>query len=189
MINRHTVFEIHRLYHEGLSKQRIADTIHIDPKTVRKFLIDPDPKRIPVTRPSKLDPYKEEIQRLLEIDAKAPATVILQRIAPLGFGAVASPFSKTICTPFEATSKIKRPSSALSLCQGSSARLIGATSDPSPTGIQHASSTAWRSWNATAAFFTWSSLTPSDRRPSTAAFSMRFVFSRAPQKNWSQITC
>jgi transposase len=85
MINRHAVFEIHRLYHEGLSKQRIADTLHVDPKTVRKFLIDPDPKRPPIRRPSKLDPFREEINRLLAIDAKAPATVILQRIAPLGF--------------------------------------------------------------------------------------------------------
>src|SRR4030042_280572 len=41
MINRHTVFEIHRLCHEGLSKQRIAATLHVDPKTVRKFLTDP----------------------------------------------------------------------------------------------------------------------------------------------------
>jgi transposase len=85
MINRHTVFEIHRLYHEGLSKQRIADTLHLDPKTVRKFLIDPQPKRPPIIRPSKLDPFKEEINRLLEIDPKASAAVILQRIAPLGF--------------------------------------------------------------------------------------------------------
>lgn len=85
MINRHAVFEIHRLYHEGLSKQRIAATLHVDPKTVRKFLIDPDPKRVPIRRLSKLDSFREEINRLLAIDAKAPATVILQRIAPLGF--------------------------------------------------------------------------------------------------------
>ena len=85
MINRHAVFEIHRLYHEGLSKQRIAATLHVDPKTVRKFLIDPDPKRPPIRTPSKLDPFREEINRLLAIDARAPATVILQRIAPLGF--------------------------------------------------------------------------------------------------------
>jgi hypothetical protein len=62
MINRHTIFEIHRLYHEQLSKQRIADTLHLDPKTVTKFLIDPEPKRLPITRPSKLNPFKEEIQ-------------------------------------------------------------------------------------------------------------------------------
>jgi transposase len=85
MINRHTIFEIHRLYHEQLSKQRIADTLHLDPKTVTKFLIDPEPKRLPITRPSKLNPFKEEINKLLEIYPKASSAVILQRIAPLGF--------------------------------------------------------------------------------------------------------
>jgi transposase len=85
MINRHTVFEIHRLYHEGFSKQRIAATLHLDPKTVRKFLIDPEPKKFTITRPSKLDPFREEINRLIGIDAKAPAPVILQRIATQGF--------------------------------------------------------------------------------------------------------
>ena len=85
MINRHTVFEIHRLYHERLSKQRIAETLHLDPKTVTKFLIDPEPKRLPIAKPSKLDSFKEEINRLLEIYPKASAAVILQRIAPLGF--------------------------------------------------------------------------------------------------------
>jgi transposase len=85
MINRHTVFEIHRLYHQGLSKQKIAAILHIDPKTVRKFIIDPDPQRSPIRRPSKLDPFKEEIQRLLEIDSTASAAVILQRITPQGF--------------------------------------------------------------------------------------------------------
>lgn len=85
MINRYTVFEIHRLYREGLSKQKIAATLHIDPKTVRKFLIDPAPKRPSIKRPSKLDPFKEEITRLLEIDSTASSAVILQRIIPLGF--------------------------------------------------------------------------------------------------------
>jgi transposase len=85
MINRHTVFEIHRLYNEGLSKQRIADILHVDPKTVTKFLRDPDPKRPPRKRPSKLDPFKQEIASLLEIDPKASAPVILQRIGPMGF--------------------------------------------------------------------------------------------------------
>jgi transposase len=85
MIDRHTVFQIHRLYREGLSKQRIADTLHLNRKTVRKFLTDPDPKRPPVRRPSKLDPFKEEIHRLLHIDPKVSSAVILQRIVPLGF--------------------------------------------------------------------------------------------------------
>jgi transposase len=85
MIDRHTVFEIHRLRNEGLSKKRIAATLHLDRKTVRKFLKDPNPKRAPIQRASKLDPFKEQIDRLLQIDSKASAPVILQRIAPQGF--------------------------------------------------------------------------------------------------------
>jgi predicted transcriptional regulator len=72
MINRHTVFEIHRLCHEGLSKQRIADTLHVDPKTVTKFLIDPDPKRHTITRPSKLDPFKEKLTGSLRSTQRPP---------------------------------------------------------------------------------------------------------------------
>lgn len=85
MIDRHTVFEIHRLRQEGMSKQRIATTLHLDRKTVRKALKDPDHKRPPVNRASKLDPFKQEVQRLLEIDPKASAPVIVQRIAVQGF--------------------------------------------------------------------------------------------------------
>ena len=85
MIDRHAVFEIHRLRQEGLSKQRIATTLHLDRKTVSKALKDPDHKRPPINRDSKLDPFKEEVQRLLEIDPKASAPVILQRIAAQGF--------------------------------------------------------------------------------------------------------
>jgi len=85
MIDRQTVFEIYRLRHEGVSTQRIASMLHLNRKTVRKFLKDPDPKRPPIKRASKLDPFKKEVQRLLEIDAKASAAVIVQRIASKGF--------------------------------------------------------------------------------------------------------
>jgi transposase len=85
MIDRHTVFEIHRLCQEGLSRRRIATTLRLDRKTVRKALRDPDHKRTPVNRASKLDPFKQEVQRLLDIDPKASAPVILQRIAAQGF--------------------------------------------------------------------------------------------------------
>ncbi len=85
MITRGVVFEIHRLFREGLSRQRIAASLRIDPKTVRKFLEDPDPKRLRKKRSSKLAPFMDEIARLLAIDPKASAAVILQRIAPQGF--------------------------------------------------------------------------------------------------------
>jgi transposase len=85
MIDQHTIFEIHRLANEGLSIRRIANRVNINRKTVARYLYDPNPKRPLIKRPSKLDPFKEEISKMLQIDHKASAAVILQRIASLGF--------------------------------------------------------------------------------------------------------
>lgn len=85
MLDRRTVFEVHRLRNEGWSKKKIATTLHLSPKTVRKYLQDPNPERISRKRASKLDPFREEIERLLNIDPTASSSVILQRIAPQGF--------------------------------------------------------------------------------------------------------
>ena len=85
MIDRRTVFEVHRLRHEGWSKKKIAATLHLSAKTVRKYLQDPNPERTPIERASKLDPFREEIQRLLTLDPTASSSVIRQRIAPQGF--------------------------------------------------------------------------------------------------------
>jgi transposase len=85
MIDQRTVFEIHRLAHEGLSVRRIANHLTLNRKTVIRYLRDPTPKRPAIKRASKLDPFKEEIKRMLEIDPKASAVVIGQRIASLGF--------------------------------------------------------------------------------------------------------
>jgi transposase len=85
MIDKHMIFEIHRLHREGWPKTKIADSLHLNRKTIRKFLQDPDPPKLRVKRSSKLDPFKEQIDMFLKIDAGAPATVILQRIASLGY--------------------------------------------------------------------------------------------------------
>ena len=85
MINQHTIFEIYRLANEGLSVRKIAHRVHLNRKTVTRYLDDPNPKSAAVKRPSKLDPFKEEILKMLEIDPKASAVVIAQRIASLGF--------------------------------------------------------------------------------------------------------
>ncbi len=85
MIDQHTIFEIHRLANEGLSIRKIANRVNINRKTVARYLYDPNPKRPAIKRPSKLDPFKEEISKMLQIDHKASAAVILQRIASLGF--------------------------------------------------------------------------------------------------------
>ncbi len=85
MIDKHTIFEIHRLANEGLSIRKIAKRIKINRKTVANYLEEPNPERPLIKRPGKLDPFKEKISNLLQIDPQVSAVVILQRIAPLGF--------------------------------------------------------------------------------------------------------
>ncbi len=85
MIDRRLVFEIHRLFHEGWSKSRIADELAIDRASVARYLIDPDPRRKPAVRQSKLDPFREQIRELLDSDPHASAAVIRQRIEANGF--------------------------------------------------------------------------------------------------------
>jgi transposase len=85
MIDKRTIFEIHRLAHEGLSARGIARSLKVNRKTVVRYLTDPNPPRPTIKRASKLDPFKQEITGMLEIDPKASAVVIGQRIASLGF--------------------------------------------------------------------------------------------------------
>ena len=85
MIDRRLVFEIHRLADEGLSVRKIARALKLDRATVDKYLAEPNPVRAPVIRASKLDPFKEMIQQLLERDRDASATVIRQRLKAHGF--------------------------------------------------------------------------------------------------------
>ena len=85
MIDRRVVFEIHRMADEGASCRKIARALKLDRTTVSKYLADPDPVRIVVTKPSKLDPFKDLIQELLEKDRDVFATVIHQRIKARGF--------------------------------------------------------------------------------------------------------
>ncbi|MCK5784477.1 MAG: IS21 family transposase [Desulfobacterales bacterium] len=85
MIDRQTVFEIHRLKNEGLNIQKISEKLQIAWKTVQKYLEDPDPPKNVINRPSKLDPFKEEIERLLAINEDVSAVVIKQRLDEMEF--------------------------------------------------------------------------------------------------------
>ena len=85
MIDQRTIFEIHRLAHEGLSMRRIAAALGIDRQSVQKYLRDPTVTPLHFSRISKLDPFKDEIERLLEIDPKVSAVVMRQRLEALGF--------------------------------------------------------------------------------------------------------
>ena len=85
MIDQRTIFDIHRLAHDGFSMRRIAALLGIDRQSVKKYLHNPTVQRLHFSRSSKLDPFKDEINRLLEIDPKVSAVVIRQRLDALGF--------------------------------------------------------------------------------------------------------
>ncbi len=85
MIDRRTVFEIYRLKNEGLSIQKISEKLQLDWKTTKKYLEDPNPPKPVLIRSSKLDTFKEEINRLLERDNNVSAVVIKQRREDMGF--------------------------------------------------------------------------------------------------------
>ncbi|MBW2470687.1 MAG: IS21 family transposase [Deltaproteobacteria bacterium] len=85
MIERQTVFEIHRLHHLGFKERKIARTLRISRPTVRRYLKNPQPQKPKISRRSKLDPYQERIQQLLEKDPEVKAPVVLQRLQQEGF--------------------------------------------------------------------------------------------------------
>ncbi|MBT8407973.1 MAG: IS21 family transposase [Deltaproteobacteria bacterium] len=85
MVDKRTIFEIHRLANEGLSIRKIAKSLQLSRKTVSKYLTEPNPQKATITRASKLDPFKDEIDRMLQIHAKVSAVVIRQRLLELGF--------------------------------------------------------------------------------------------------------
>jgi DNA-binding NarL/FixJ family response regulator len=61
MIDRRTVFDIHRLAHDGLSVRKIAARLGLNRQTVQNYLDDPGPHLAQRTRTSKLDPFKDDI--------------------------------------------------------------------------------------------------------------------------------
>lgn len=85
MIDRLTVFEIHRLAHEGYGLRKIARHLNLCRKTVKKYFLEPDRPRISHPRPSKIDPFKETIKHLLDEDPTLSAALIHQRISQAGF--------------------------------------------------------------------------------------------------------
>lgn len=68
----------------GKSISAIARELGIARQTVRRALND-HAKRAKAKRPSKLDPYKEEIKRLLEANPNLTNVLILEKIRKLGY--------------------------------------------------------------------------------------------------------
>jgi transposase len=86
MIDKQTIFEIHRLHHLGWSHRKIARTLCIDRDTVKNYVNDPQRKfNRPKAQNLKLDPFRQRIQQWLEEDNEVKATVVLQRLHENGF--------------------------------------------------------------------------------------------------------
>lgn len=86
MIDYETFVRIQH-YHgqEGLSPAQIAEALNLDERTVRKWLAEKQYRpRTPSPRPSKLDPFKADIVRLLESHPYT-AIQIFHRIREEGF--------------------------------------------------------------------------------------------------------
>lgn len=86
MIDKRTIFEIHRLKHRGWSDRKIARHLRIDRGSVKKYVGDPVANQKRPNRTSKLDPYRDPIKALLDEDPTASAPVVLQHLAQNGFG-------------------------------------------------------------------------------------------------------
>jgi transposase len=86
MIDKRTIFEIHRLHELGMKERKIARHLGISRPTVRKYLRNPDITRVkPIAKPSKLEPYYDYINQLLGGWPDASAVVIKQRIDEKGY--------------------------------------------------------------------------------------------------------
>lgn len=85
MIDERTIFEIHRLKRLGWSVRKIARQLRIDRASVKKYLKTPTAVRKRATKGSKLNPYRDLIDQLLEQDPDVSAPVVLQRLTASGF--------------------------------------------------------------------------------------------------------
>lgn len=79
--------EVHRLFHrEHWSKTAIAEKLAMSRNTVDRLLeLDEPPKYRRAKGGSALDAFHDDIVAMLEENPKAPATVILERLRPLGY--------------------------------------------------------------------------------------------------------
>ncbi|MBD3219419.1 MAG: IS21 family transposase [candidate division Zixibacteria bacterium] len=86
MIDRHLVFEIHRLSRMGFSERQIARELRIDRQSVSKYLQNPDPAPARrAGRPSKLDPYRDIIEQIVADYPAIKAPAVLQYLQQKGF--------------------------------------------------------------------------------------------------------
>jgi transposase len=79
--------EVHRLFHrDRWSKTAIAEQLHMSRNTVDRLLgLDEPPHYVRAAKGSGLDAFGDDIVAMLAENPSAPATVILERLRPLGY--------------------------------------------------------------------------------------------------------
>ena len=87
MYEVHEWAKVRELYREGVPKKAIARRLGMSRNTVARLVAA---KRAAALRTepagSQLDPFKGAVLEMLSEDASVPATVILERLRPLGYG-------------------------------------------------------------------------------------------------------
>lgn len=79
MIDKRTVFEIHRLNNMQISIRQIAKQLGLDRGTVKKYIEQPDITcRKRAGQVSKLDPYRDLIREMVNDYPQIKAPVVLQ---------------------------------------------------------------------------------------------------------------
>ena len=69
MLDKRTIFEIQRLKNMGMKQRRIARELRVGRETIKKYLENPEKTFCSKSpRGSKLDPFKEDIDRYLGDD-------------------------------------------------------------------------------------------------------------------------
>jgi transposase len=85
MIDKRTIFEIHRLKQLGWSNRKIARHLRIDRDSVKKYVLSPVQLPIRFPRACKLDPFQDRVKALLDQDPTVSAPVVLQHLRAYGF--------------------------------------------------------------------------------------------------------
>jgi transposase len=79
---------VHRicdLAHRGTSVAEIARTLGVSRPTVRKYLRGAPPPKARPPKPTKLDPYRDQVRRWVEEDHLYNCVRMLERLRPLGY--------------------------------------------------------------------------------------------------------
>ena len=169
-IDKHTIFEIHRLNDLDWSERKIARHLRVSRPSVNKYLINPDlspAKRAP--RPSKLDAYRDLIKQFVEQDPQVKA-----RWSYNGFRTTAltarSPSFEIICKNSEALNHSAGPLFVLNPRRAGKCRSTGVILDTCSIKTPSASCMHWRPWSHIVACFMCNLPTAKIRTVFTNAF-------------------